>query len=120
MHFEDHNPNTLPKSYNKDKGKRMLVNDKTTIDISKQLSIVVNNAYKHNLSWSKEEHEIKFEAILDPQENDYFQKANEEKQLIFMLELVHKLENERINRIGPFLQFKEDEVKREIENKSPS
>lgn len=35
MHFEDHNPSTLPGSCNKEKGKGMLVNDQTIVEIAK-------------------------------------------------------------------------------------
>ena len=67
-HFNDHHPDTLPEYSNKDKGKGRLVNDEIAVDIAKQLSTVINNAYEHNFGWSKEENKIK----IDAQEDDYF------------------------------------------------
>lgn len=52
--FNDYHPSKFPKYYNKDKGKGRLVNDEDAIDIAKQNSIVINNAYEHNPGWSKE------------------------------------------------------------------
>jgi len=63
--FQDHNLGTLLEISNKDKSKGILVNDETTINIGKQLSTIINTTYKHNLGWSKEEYEIKLEALLD-------------------------------------------------------
>jgi len=76
--FDDHHPSMLHECSNRDKGKGRLVSDETVVDIAKQLSTLINNTYEHNPSWSKEEHEIKLDALFYAQEDDYFQKANEE------------------------------------------
>lgn len=96
----------LPKYSNKGKGKGILVSDEVVVDIFKQLSTIINNAYEYNLGWWKEEHKIKIDALFYAQEDDCFQKASEEHQLEFMLELVDKLEHEKLNRIGPFYNSK--------------
>lgn len=68
---------------------------------------------------SKAEYDIKHDAILDAQEDDYYQKATNE-QLEFMLKLVDRIEHEKIHRIGLFLKLKEDELRKEKENKNLS
>jgi len=41
----------LPKYSNKGKGKGILVSDEVVVDIFKQLSTIINNAYEYNLGW---------------------------------------------------------------------
>ena len=60
------------------KGKGIVTNKKIVVDIAKQLSTIIDNAYEHNPGCSKEEHEIKLDALFDAQEDDYFQKDSEE------------------------------------------
>ena len=52
--FDDHHPDMVHECSNKEKGKVRLVNDEVVVDITKQISIVINNAYEHNPGWSKE------------------------------------------------------------------
>ena len=115
-HSEGHGLGMILECSNRDKGKGMLIDDEGAKDIAIQVSVVINNAYVHDPHWSKEEYEIKVEA----QETDYFQNANEEQQLHFMLEFMDKLEHERIHRIGPFVPLKEVKLRREKVNKLTS
>jgi len=110
----------FPEGSNRDKGKRILCDDEIVENISKQVYAIINNAYVHKHSWSKEEHDINIVAIFEAKKIDYFQKANEGQQLQFMLDFINKIEHERIYRIGPFVPLKDDELRREKVNKPTS
>ena len=82
------------------KGNGIVYTDLECIPYEQFVHILYNTLKKHPI-WLIEEHNIKTDILYDFQENTSFSKDPFDKQVASLVNLIEKIDHERVHRIGP-------------------